>query len=571
VHGQIEFRLGLLAGLLCCLFAPAASTQDADLDELIAQMSLEQKIGQMHIIGFAGRELDSETQALIRDYRLGGYFLQVLENYTFPEELASLSAALQEAAADIPLFIALDQEGGVAAPVHYMMGATGTPGNMALGASGREEDTYDAYRALGNDMRACGANLNFAPAIDVLLRPENPDYTVRAFSGSVALNARLAPAAVSGLQDAGVLACAKRFPGLVTFDGDTHTDTVHITLTEADLQEHLGHFRAAIAAGTDMIMTCHAVVDAWDRLYPVTLSKSAITGKLREQLGFDGLIITDSMGMAAISKQNSPEEATVLALAAGCDLVLQGSANVEEFQTRVSAVRDAVTRGQIPLEQIDQSVRRILAAKNRIGLYKNASTDPLTVFERMAPKELIQANKRAALNGIVLVRDEQHLLPLPLVGKRIVVICPPSIFTRAGKGEDQIPTGYTLGHYVRKVVPEAVEVRVDTVPNPQEAKHALDQAETADVLVIATLLALQSPSQTDLVQQLLALNKPTVVLSLGTPAELALFPAASTALAVNSPAPVSAEAAVRVLFGEAEAGGSLPIPVSADSAGGTGF
>ncbi|MCC6143302.1 MAG: glycoside hydrolase family 3 C-terminal domain-containing protein [Candidatus Hydrogenedentes bacterium] len=563
MHGLINPLFSAAVALAVILSAIPAAAQEPDLDALLAGMSLDQKIGQMHIIGFTGRELTPDTAEFLRQSRIGGYFFQPLNNFTFPEELARLTAALQDAAADLPLFIALDQEGGVAAPVHYMMGATPTPGNRALGASGREEDTYDAYKALGNDMAACGANLNFAPAIDVLLRAGNPDYTIRAFSSSVALNTRLAPAAVSGLQDAQVLACAKHFPGLVTFAEDTHAETVHITLPAEELDGMLDHFRAAIAAGTDMIMTCHAVVDAWDALYPVTLSKQVVTGKLRDELGYQGLVITDSMGMGAITKQHSREMATVLAITAGCDIVLQVSPDVEEFRARVAAVREAVELGRIPQERIDESVRRILEAKARRGLFSGERTAPEEVFEKMAPPALVKANERAALNGIVLVRDDAQLLPLPLLGKKIVIVCPPSIFTRAGKGVDQIPAGYTLGHFIRRVVPEAIEVPVDTVPTEEEATQALAQAETSDILIIAALLANQSPDQVALIRNLLDLQKPTVLLSLGTPADLAPFPDAPTAIAVNSPAPVSTAAATRVLFGEAEAGGSLPMAIDA--------
>ncbi len=555
----------MLPVLALLLTAGIAAAAPVDVDAILAGLSLEQKVGQMMLIGFDGRRVTPEMAELIEERCLGGFFFNVLSNYNFPDECAALSGDIQRCALasahGIPLFLALDQEGGVAAPLHYMMGATPTPGNLALGASGREEDAYAAYHAMGLEMRACGTNVNFAPAIDVLTSVKNPDYTIRSFGSDMARNGVLARGAVRGLQDAGVIACAKHFPGLAYFDEDTHSESPRLTHSEAELMEgDMGHFRGAIEAGTDMIMTVHAVFEAWDPDRAATLSPRIMTGLLREHLDYKGLLITDSMGMGGVTKDFGHEEGTVLAVEAGCDIVLQVSRKVEELDRRIAALQGAVREGRIAESQIDASVRRILLAKAKYGLFDAPTGDPKAVYAKMRRRDLVAANRRAALNGIVVVRDEADLLPLPKTGKRITVICAPSAITRAGKGE-AFPIGYTMGHYLRAKAPDAVEVRVDTVPSKAEAARALECAQDADIIVGYSMLAHQSPEQVAFIKEVLALGKPTVIVGLGLPADLAFFPEATTFVAAHSPAPVSSEAAVAVLFGDAQAGGTLPMPV----------
>ncbi len=562
--------LTLLAAFAAAFAAAAAPPpDDIDVEAILGSLTLDQKIGQMMIMGYEGHSATEQAGMRIGQECIGGFFFQPISNFNFPDELAALVVELQtialESAHHIPLFVCLDAEGGAAAPIHYMLGGTPTPGNMALGASGREEDAYAAYAALGTDMRACGANVNFAPAVDALKNAANPDVTIRAFGGNVKRNAVLARGAVRGLQDARVIPCPKHFPGLVYEEEDSHSTAPHVRCSEAELAEgDLAHFRAAIEAGADMIMTHHAFFEAWDTEFPVTLSPKIISGILRDKLGFRNLIVTDSMGMGGITKQFGRAESTVLAAAAGCDIILQVSRSLGEIRERVDAVKAAVQNGKIPESQINESVRRILRTKAKYNLFTSAKPDPAGVYELMARPENVEANKRAALNGIVIVRDDAKLLPLPASGKKICVICPPSVITRAGKGGagESMPIGYTLGRYIRAIAPDAVEVRIDTVPTDAEIRYAKRKAEPADILVVASLLAMQSPAQSRFINDILAMGKPTVIVGLGDPSDLTQFMDAKTFVAANSPVPISCEAAANVLFGKAKPGGTLPMPIA---------
>ena len=533
--------------------------------EAHAEMTLAQKAGQMQIIGYSGNELTPGMMELIQSDALGGFFLQIGDNFMLPKECAKLANAIQSAALEsehgIPLFIALDQEGGVAAPIHYSMGATPTPGNMALGASSHPEDTYAAYHAMGLDMRACGANMDFAPAIDELTQPANPDYTVRSFSSDMNRIAPLAAAAVRGLQEAHVVATAKHFPGLAWYTGDTHSVSPHVAATTDELMAgNLVHFRAAIEAGADAVMTVHATFDAWDSERPATLSSAVLTGVLRDKLGYEGIIITDSMGMGGITKKYDRGEATVMAVKAGCDMVLQVSRDVDEFHERVDALVKSVETGDISEDRIDISLDRIWRVKRKYGLFANARVDVDEVESKLCPPELLKANQRTALNGIVVVRDEQKLLPLSDTPGKVVVVAPPEMLTRAGKGA-MLPVGPSIGAAVQERVPDAEVIAVDTIPEDDARKQALKKAAQADLLIAYSLLAWQSPGQVTFIKELLALNKPTIIVGLGMPSDLALFPEAKTFIAANSPAPISCEAAVKVVFGEAKPGGTLPVPI----------
>ena len=529
-------------------------------------MTLDQKIGQMMFMGFEGRNVTDSIKILIEDLHIGSFFLFALGNFNFPDECSALVNDIQNTALSsklgIPLFIAMDQEGGIAAPIHYMMGATSTPGNMALGASGRELDAYNAYSALGNDMRVCGVNVNFAPAIDILTKAENTDYTIRSFGSHINITHRLARGAVRGLQNNGVVAAAKHFPGLAYYEQDTHRFLPTVDLTDAELMAgNMAHFRGAIEGGTDMIMTVHGIFTGWDSELPATLSPFILKTVLRKRLKYKGLIISDSMGMGAIGKHYSREESTVLAVAAGCDIILQVSPKSDEIRERIRAVKKAVLSGRISIDQIDASVKRILSVKLKYGLFDNPFSEPEKVYENMAPDHLVNANKIAALNGIVVLRDNQNLIPMKQSYKSILIISPPSIITRAGKGEEFLPIGTTLGDVLKKNISQIDELRIDTVPTDNEIQMAVHKAKDADFIITYLLLTEFSPKQKELNKKLLALNKPTIIIGLGMPSDARFFPEASTIILAHSPSSVSIEAGVNVILGEEIAGGSIPFPV----------
>lgn len=557
----------LLIALASC--AQGAEADDAAVEETLAPLTLRQKLGQMFIVGFPGRTLDEDGLSLIRDHAVGGFFVQSLTNFLFPEDLAALTHTLQSVAAKsptgIPLFLAADDEGGPANIIHPEFGGTPTPGNLALGASGRVEDTRASYNTIGEEMKACGLNMDLAPAIDVLGSTANPDYTVRSFGSQTAVNARLGVAAIGGLHEAGIMAVAKHFPALAFFDGDTHIEIPHLPFSAKRLAEPdlLAHMRAVIQAGVPVIMTAHVYINAWDHVYPVTMSSKILFDHLRNDLGFEGLIMSDSLGMGAINQDYDWDTVVVRAVMGGCDILLQVSSKAEDLTRRIDTLESAIASGLLSQERVDDAVRRILRAKLQWEF--DVPQDPKggSPLDKIPEKQQrLDAAKTAARNGVVVVCDKNSLLPVSPSQPGVVVVCPPSIVTRAGKPDgEKFPLGFGLGHYVKQAIPDAREVIVDTVPTIAQHEHVLKNIVGAKLIVAGVLFAEQSPKQQELIRAILKSDAPTILVGLGLPSDLALFPEAETFVAANGPTALNCEAAVGVMLGVAKAGGTLPVSI----------
>ncbi|MEH0636270.1 glycoside hydrolase family 3 protein [Streptomyces bottropensis] len=280
-------------------------------------------------------------------------------NITSPGQLAALTAQLRAEHEDV--LVAIDEEGGDVTRLEVRTGSS-FPGNHALGAVDDVDLTRDVAFALGRRLAECGVNLNWAPSADVNANPSNPVIGVRSFGADPGLVARHTAAYVTGLQNAGVAACTKHFPG----HGDTAVDSHHfLPRIDADRSlvdsRDLAPFRAAIAAGSRAMMSAHILVPALDPDLPATLSHGILTGLLRGELGYDGLIVTDGMEMRAIADTYGIERGSVLALAAGADAICVGGGLADEETVRrlrdalVTAVRD----GDLAEERLADAARRV--------------------------------------------------------------------------------------------------------------------------------------------------------------------------------------------------------------------
>ena len=289
-------------------------------------MTLEEQIGQLLVVGFHGTRIPHTLRELIEHYHIGNIIL-FSRNIQNTHQLLELTCSLQEIAKaaghSAPLLIMLDQENGMVRRLG--LGATIFPGNMALGAIGSEQVAYDIAKATGHELRALGINMNLAPVVDVNNNPANPVIGVRSFGEDPQQVAHLAVATIKGYQAAGIISNLKHFPG----HGDTSVD-LHVALpTIAHTIEHLEQvelvpFKSCIQAGTDSVMIAHIYFPALmpDKILPATVSPAVIQGLLRQQLGFDGVIVSDCMEMNAIVSTIGTAQGTVMALQAGIDLVL---------------------------------------------------------------------------------------------------------------------------------------------------------------------------------------------------------------------------------------------------------
>ncbi|MFI6091956.1 glycoside hydrolase family 3 protein [Streptomyces sp. NPDC051218] len=282
-------------------------------------------------------------------------------NIASPEQLAALTAQLRAERDDV--LVAIDEEGGDVTRLEVRSGSS-FPGNHALGAVDDTALTRDVAAELGRRLAACGVNLNWAPSADVNSNPDNPVIGVRSFGADPLLVARHTAAYVEGLQSAGVAACTKHFPGHGDTAVDSHHDVPRIGVDPEVLRARdLAPFRAAIAAGTRAVMSAHILVPSLDAEYPATLSRRILTGILREELGYDGLIVTDGMEMQAISATYGIERGSVLAIAAGADAICVGGGLADD--DTVLRLRDAlvgaVRAGELSEERLADAATRVRA------------------------------------------------------------------------------------------------------------------------------------------------------------------------------------------------------------------
>ncbi|MEN1759607.1 glycoside hydrolase family 3 protein [Anoxynatronum sibiricum] len=339
--------------------------------ELVAAMSLEEKAGQVIMPAFRqtadGKpilRLDESTRDTLLEIQPAGVIL-FSENIDHNSQVKSLIEALQ-ANATVPLLVSVDEEGGRVS----RLGAKGIsvprlPAAGVFGESGDAKMVYEAGLELGKAMKMLGFNMNMSPVADVNTNPLNPVIGDRSFGSDPVEVGRLTVSMANGLMDAGILPVLKHFPG----HGDTHQDTHRGAVNLPHDQERLASvelipFRRGIEAGLPAIMTAHLHVPAYDNAFPATLSPAVLTGLLREKLGFEGVIMTDALDMQAITDDWSTEEAVILALAAGADLLLMPP---EPLVAR-DAIVTAVTNGELPQERLDVAVERVLLLKWKAGL-----------------------------------------------------------------------------------------------------------------------------------------------------------------------------------------------------------
>lgn len=324
---------------------------------------LRRHAGQLALAGFAGRAIPAELRALAREFDLGGVIL-FARNVESPEQVAELAREAQSLAQELPLWIGVDQEGGRVARLKAPF--TTWPPMLTLGRSGDVQLAGRFARALAVELKAVGVSLDFAPVLDVLTNPQNTAIGDRALAGRADDVARLGAAIITAIQAEGVAACGKHFPG----HGDTSTDSHH----ELPLIEHpperlreveLVPFKAAIEAGVAAIMTAHILFPALDTERPATLSPGIVGGLLKQTLGYRGLVLSDDLEMKAIGGRYGLPEATVAALAAGCDAVLMCGTDQAPQVAALELVIHSVEAGTLPLKRVEDAMARHRAAKER--------------------------------------------------------------------------------------------------------------------------------------------------------------------------------------------------------------
>lgn len=524
--------------------------------KVVDAMTLREKIGQMLLCGFAGTEADEALEELIREHRIGGviYFAR---NVADTRQVARLSERLQQIARQedtVPLWVSIDQEGGVVARITE--GVALMPGQMAL-AAGRHAYTNGVYEAAfvsGKELRSLGINLNFAPVLDVNNNPDNPVIGVRSFGESTELVAVCGSEAVQGYQAAGVAATAKHFPGHGDTSVDSHLDLPTVAHSAERIRAvELAPFVKAIENGVDAIMSSHIVFPALDEKRPATLSKAILSGLLREKLGYKGVIMTDCMEMNAIAGHFGTTEAAVMAVEAGADLVLISHSRERQIAA-IAAIECAVREGRLTEARIDASVERLLALKRRRGLFapQPPAEDGLSALG--TPGHIAVA-RRLSEASITLVKDEQGLLPLRSVRTLAV--------TAAAAVSSEVDEAYggpaSLGAALAAGGLDVVDRVVPLAEIGGRTEALLADAKEAEQIVVGTYNARFYPAQAELVRALQSLGKPLVVVALRVPYDLLDMPDVSTFLAAYESRPLALQSAAGCLLGRLSLEGRLPV------------
>jgi beta-N-acetylhexosaminidase len=450
----------------------------------------------------------------------------------------SLYAAAREGGLPPPI-IGIDQEGGQLIPIRD--GATLLPGNMALGATQSPELARAAGRVLARELLAVGCNLDFAPVMDLNNNPDNLAVGIRAFGDRPADVAQMGCALIAGMQAEGVIASAKHFPG----HGDTNTDShfgvpvVKKPLVELDANE-LYPYREAVRQGVWSVLTGHLLFPALDEEYVATASRRILSGLLREEWGYDGLIITDAMDMHAINRMGKRESVRA-ALHAGIDLVLLAHLSEQiEMNAEMLALENAASQA------------RIMRARRNVPL----TLPPLDLIGSAEHQVVAQAIADAA---ITRVRDagQLPLRPTPETEIAVITVRPTNITPADTSAGETIDLAAAIEKRHRRVT----GLEIDYQAAASAIHPTLEAAERADLVIVGTVCADQDDTQAALVRELYRRGKQPIVISLRTPYDLRAFPEVETYLCAYSYRPVSTEAIARVLFGEIEARGVLPCTI----------
>jgi beta-N-acetylhexosaminidase len=557
------------ARIFCCLalllllpFSVAIAREPAGgnwVEGTMRSLSLRDKIAQLVQIRVPGKFLNRQSPEFlairdqIRQNHVGGVVLfagNVYESAILLNELQGLSK--------LPLIVAADFERGVS---FRIADATSFPWTMAVGATESEDLSFAQGMVTGKEARALGVHWIFAPVVDVNNNPDNPVINIRSYGEDPQLVARLGSAFIRGAKKAGVLTTAKHFPG----HGDTATDShLGLAIVESDLKRlqdiEFVPFRSAIKAGVDSIMTAHVAVPKVTDFpaLPATLSPKVLTDLLRHTLLFQGLVVTDALEMGGITNTYWCGLAAVRAIAAGADVLLLPP----DAAVVINEVERAVKRGDIPEARIDESVRKILNVKSRMGLQTIRTVPTGRIGDTIASPQSVRLAQDIADRSITAARDQQRLLPLdPLSDKKI--------FSLVLTSDLDTSPGAAFQAEMRRQF-SSIRTAWCNARLSEEQLAGIDKAVAdSDLIVCSTLVRLSSgqdtigipQNQQAIIKKLLASGKPVVWISFGNPYVVRAAPETGTYLCTFSYSEVSQIAAAKALAGEIGITGKMPVSI----------
>lgn len=536
-----------------------APVPETDIDALLAQLTVRQKIAQMmHVWAYGEFQADASdrfrrVERLVREEQIGGFIFSRGNIY----DQAILTNKLQQISR-IPLWISQDMEFGAAMRIN---GTTRFAPAMAVAATRDPQLDYMKGYVTAMEAKAVGVHQIFAPVMDVNNNPANPVINTRSYSENAALVSLFGVEFIRGVKDAGLVSTVKHFPGHGDTATDSHIGLPVITHDWARLDSvELVPFRAAIGAGVESVMSAHI---SFPKLgsepgLPGTLDPKILTGILRDSLGFDGLITTDALEMEGISEHYSPGDALIRAILAGADMLLIPP----DVASSLDAAVLAVERGQIPVERIDASVRRILEWKKKMGLFENRTVDINALSSLIAKPEYQRAADEVAKRSITVIRNQGNILPIRPERYRRV--------TAVSMADDR--TGATGSGFATALRGYHNDVRFwyyDQRSKAEDLDAIVTAAGNSDLILVGSFVFLQTSSgkisltdaQSRFLKRLKATGKPIVLISFGNPYIVIDLPDADVHLLAWANTQSQIEAATHAMFGATDIGGRMPISI----------
>jgi len=546
---------------------PLTPEQAKWVDSSLRSMSLEEKIGQLLFTTYHGSFTSTDSEAYanmmhdIDDLHVGGFItithgspLGIVKDQAYP---TAVLANMLQSKSKLPLLIGADYERGTAMRQDE---GTSFPTAMAVAAGGDPKDAYTMGKITALEARAVGVQWVYAPVCDVNNNPGNPIINTRSFGENPQRVSEFVSEFTRGVQENGGLATAKHFPG----HGDTATDShIDLPIIKADRQRmeslELIPFRAAISAGVGSVMTGHLNVPAFepDPAIPATLSPNILTRLLRDELHFQGLVITDALDMGGITVRYAPGDAAVRAFLAGADALLMPPVPDAAYQALLAAAQS----GRISKDRLDASVRRLLEAKARLGLNQNRLVDINTLNEKFGSVAWQATAQEISDRGITLLRDKLHLLPLD--GAK------PSRALLVSLYADPEPyPGIDLEAQLRSRFDSLIALRADTKFSRADALK-LPAPSDYDIVILALFVRVSDrkgdidvpADQIPVISQIYKSGKPVITLGLGSPYLIERFPQAETWLSAFGISDVAQVSLARALFGEIPIRGQLPVTI----------
>ncbi len=533
-----------------------------NMKELLQQMTVEEKIGQICVPILQKGEITPEIEKCIKEYGVG--MIRFCPNAEFDNasvvvgepnpyktaaETADFTNRLQQLAQEtknkIPLIIAVDQEGGTRNDVNRD-GAMAYASHMCFGVADDADLTYRVAKATAEEFAAMGINMVQAPIVDVFRYQGRNTMKAATFGEKEELVTRHAAAMQQGFRDGGIIAMIKHFPGYGSLATDAHKGTARITKTLEELEaEDLYPFHQLIGKGVDGIMVGHVIVECLDAQYPATLSKTLIQGFLREKLGFDGIVETDAMRMRAIQDNYGTGPASVLSVAAGNDLVLLRG-NMEHFLEGYNALLNAAQSGELPMAVIDRAVARILRLKAEKGLFENPFADPERARQIVGCSEHRELLKELAQRSVSVLK--KNVLPLAANGaERILAVSPIPQKLEATLDKEQCPE--ILVRAVQNRHTDTVTLLTQLEPSEEEINRAVELSENADIIVAGTCNAILYENQRKLVKALQNTGKAVIVVAMESPCDIDVLEGVEDYVCMYGCANDWAEAAADCVFG----------------------